>query len=221
MFESLTLSNLPEKQCGILREPTSTRPVIWVVEGNGERAIVKDFSLNGFFFRNIIGRILICREAKVYRKLKGIAGIPAFYRTINGLAIVIEKIEGKHLLEYRRGTKLPDIFFPTLKKTVEQMHDLGVAHCDLKRAPNIIVGDDGKAYIIDWSSYVTRRLFPFNLIYKRMVVDDNKAVIKVKIRHLDKKVTEKEREWYEKRTTSEIIVRNIRDRLRKILQKIA
>ena len=91
MFESLTLSNLPEKQCGILREPTSTRPVIWVVEENGERAIVKDFSLNRFFFRNIIGRILIYREAKVYRKLKGIAGIPAFYRTINGLSIVIEK----------------------------------------------------------------------------------------------------------------------------------
>jgi hypothetical protein len=57
MFRWLTIKNLPEKQIGILRQPTNTRPIIRLVEDNGVQGVVKDFSVNGFIYRNLIGRL--------------------------------------------------------------------------------------------------------------------------------------------------------------------
>ena len=48
MFDALKLSDLPTKNSGILRGSSSTRPAIWIVEENGVRAVVKDFSKNKF-----------------------------------------------------------------------------------------------------------------------------------------------------------------------------
>jgi len=97
MFRWLTIKNLSEKQIGILRQPTNTRPIIRLVEDNGVQGVVKDFSVNGFIYRNLIGRFLLWRESCVYQRLEGIKGIPAFYRKISGLALVVSKAPGKDL----------------------------------------------------------------------------------------------------------------------------
>ena len=97
MFDELKLSDLPKRQCGIVRTPSSTRPAIRVVEENGVRAVVKDYSANRFVFRNIVGRFLVWRESKAFRKLKGLKGVPTLYRVIDGLALVIEEIPGRSL----------------------------------------------------------------------------------------------------------------------------
>ena len=112
MFESLKINELPESNVGIIRKPSNTRPTIWLVEENGVQAAVKDFSRNGFFFRNVVGRFLIWRERKAYSKLKGIQGIPRLYRVIEGLALVLEHIPGKNVeeLKVEWGTPtLPDM----------------------------------------------------------------------------------------------------------------
>ena len=108
MFESLKLSDLISKQYVILRKTTSTRPTLWVVEENGVRAVVKDFSTNGFLYRNIIGRFLIWRETKAYRRLRALKGVPKCYVVMAGLAIVLEEIKGRSLegLEKERNTNL-------------------------------------------------------------------------------------------------------------------
>jgi len=40
MFKLLTIKNLPEKQIGILRQPTSTMPIIRLVEDNGIQGLL-------------------------------------------------------------------------------------------------------------------------------------------------------------------------------------
>ena len=97
MFDSIKISDLPENQFHILRPPSSTRPTIWLAEEKGIRAIIKDFRANGFFFRNIVGRFLVWRESKAYKKLRGIKGIPTLYRVIDGLALVVEDIPSRNL----------------------------------------------------------------------------------------------------------------------------
>ena len=47
--KEMKLSNLPAASCGILREASNTRPTIRIIEQNGIRAVVKDFSGNRFF----------------------------------------------------------------------------------------------------------------------------------------------------------------------------
>ncbi len=223
MFESLTLSNLPEKQCGILREMSGTRPRIWLLQENGVNAIVKDFSSNRRLYRNTVGRFLIWREAKAYRKIQHIQGVPSLYRVIDGLAMVTEYIPGKDLGQIKKGAIFPDNFFDRLKNLVDRIHAAGVAHCDLKRKANVILGDDNLPYIIDWGASIFSnefRLPLMNLIYRRFIVDDYMAIIKIKLHYVPNQVTERERLRYFRRSPVERAIRHIRDILRNTLQKI-
>jgi RIO-like serine/threonine protein kinase len=224
MFQSLRLSDLPGESIDTLRAPSSTRPAIWVVEENGRKAVVKDYSVNGFFYRNVIGRFLVWRENKAYRRLRGLEGVPAFYRVIDGLALVVEKIPGRDLEGLQKETSLSGDFFEDLKAVVERVHRRGLAHCDLKRAPNIFLGDDGKAYILDWSAAISERefrFFPANRIYKRFLLDDFNAVIKAKLRHCPDKISAEEKRRYERRSKGEELLRAVRDKLRELLKLIA
>lgn len=224
MFDSLKLSDIPDKQCSILRGRSRTRPMICVVEENGVRAVVKDFSTGRFLFRNTVGRFLVWREAKAYKRLENIKGIPALYRIIDGLALVIEEIPSTNLESLEKETKLPDKFFNALKDLVDRYHKRGLVHCDLKRAPNTLVGHDELPYVIDWGASISERefrFFPLNLIYQRFLLDDHMAIIKLKLRHAPEAVTLEEIRRYNRRSGAEKLIRAIRDRLRAILQKVA
>ncbi len=241
MFNSLTLANLPEIQIAILREATSTRPVIWVVEEDGKKAIVKDFSVNGFFYRNLVGRFLIRRESSIYNQLSGIPGVPACYRTINGLAIVIEKIEGtdadilqKRIWKMEREGEAPESievekakfsrqFFEAFEKLVKAIHARGIVHCDLKRTPNILVSDEGLPYLVDWASAFSKStpFIPLRFLYNRFVKDDCLAVMKLKAHSRPEWCTKEDWASFKNKGPVERFVRAIRDRLRNILQKMA
>jgi serine/threonine protein kinase len=224
MFDSIRLSDLPEQQCVTMRKPSNTRPTIWLVEENGVRAIVKDFSALGFRFRNTVGRFLVWREAKAYRKMKNIKGVPTLYRVIGGLALVIEEIPGKDLKKLKKEMRLPDEFFDALKDLVDRFHKRGLAHCDLKKPPNILMGHDGLPYVIDWGAAVFEselRFPPLNLIYRRFLLDDYMAVVKQRLRHTPETVTPEERRLYNHKSGAERVIRAVRDRLKDILQKLA
>jgi len=222
MFDALKLSDLPIKNSGMLRGSSGTRPAIWIVEENGVRAVVKDFSKNKFLFRNTVGRFLIWRERRAYRKLRGITGVPVFYRVIDGLALVTEEIPGRSLENLEKEIKLPDSFFEALKELVIRIHDKGLAHCDLKRAPNTLLGDNGLPYIIDWAASISEgefRVPPLSLIYRRFKLDDHMAITKLKLRHSPETVSPEETARYNYRGWGERLIRAIRDKLREVLQK--
>jgi serine/threonine protein kinase len=224
MFESLKLSELPRRQCGVLRKASNTRPALWLIEENGLRAAVKDYTPNGFLYRHIIGRFLIWRESKAYRGLEGLKGVPTFYRVIDGVALVIEAVSGRTVEGLEKEERLPERFFQELRDLVESVHKRGFAHCDLKRAPNVLRGNDGKPYIIDWSSAISEqefRFFPFTLIYRRFILDDFDGILKIQLRHRPEAVPLEEKRRYYHRSRVENLVRGIRDGLRSLLQKIA
>ncbi|UCF86090.1 MAG: hypothetical protein JSV50_10785 [Desulfobacteraceae bacterium] len=188
------------------------------------RAVVKDFSANRFLFRNTAGRFLVWREERAYKKLKDIRGVPNSFRVIDGLALVMERIPGRDLKKLKREMPIPGSFFDELKNLVDDFHKKGIAHCDLKKATNILMGNDGLPYIIDWGASISKnefRFFPFNLVYRRFVLDDQMAVIKLKLRYTPHAVKFEEGRLYKNRGGAEKHIRSFRDRLRNILQKIA
>ncbi len=224
MFETLTLANLPQRALKVIRPPSSTRPVIWLVEEYGAKVVVKDFSRNGFFYRNIFGRFLIWREEKAYRRLKNLEGVPRCYGTIDGLAIITEFIDGKTLKQIEKERRLTPSFFSRFEELVEAFHARGIAHCDLKRTPNILVTRDNRPYILDWAAAVSSnecRIFPLTRLYNRLVRDDEMAIIKIKLRHLPEEVSAEQQLVYERRSKAEQVVRAIRDKLREWLQRVA
>ncbi len=207
----------------IIRNLANTRPIVWQTEINGKKVIIKDFRKNRFFFRNTVGRFLVWREERTYRKLAGIKGIPKLYGTIDGLALVIEFIAGKNLGKIKKSDKLPSSFFDFLDNTVRTIHDLGIVHCDLKKASNIILGEDGFPYIIDWAASIHKDEFDIpilKLIYERFRIDDELAIIKHKLKYAPYLVTKRERIRYNYHSPFERFVRKMRDTILPVFQKL-
>ena len=224
MFESLRLTDLPERNCGVIRGQSNTRPILWAIEENGTRAIVKDYSTNGFLYRNLIGRFLVWRESRALTRLGNLEGVPVLYRVIGGLALVIEEISGRNMEDMDRDKKLPAAFFRDLGELVQAVHDCGFAHCDLKRAPNILLGDNGRPHIVDWSASLSEgecRLSPLKYVYRRFLLDDFNAIVKLQLRHAPELVAPEDRRRYYHRGFAERCIRGLRDRGRDLLQKIA
>jgi serine/threonine protein kinase len=224
MFESMTLAELSQRKCRVIREPSPTRPSLWIAQEGEERAVVKDYSANGILFRNTIGRFLAWREEKAFRRLRGLKGVPRFYGVIKGPALVMEEIRGRSVEGLEQSQRLPESFFRDLKALAESFHRRGLAHCDLKRAPNTLLGEDGRPYVVDWSAAISKRefpVFPLILIYRRFVLDDWNAIVKLQLRHCPESVSEEEKRRYAHRGRPERLIRSIRDHLRELIQKIA
>lgn len=224
MFDVFGQKDFLQRHGTVLRKFSSTRPMLWVVEENGVRAVVKDFRSNGFLFRNIAGRFLIWREGKALRRLSGIKGVPSLYRIIDGVVLVMEEVPGRNLEEIQGQRKLPGEFFEEMKDLVDRFHQRGVAHCDLKRAPNTLVDPDGRPYIVDWAASIFMsefRFFPFNHIFRRFLHDDYMAIVKLKLRHCPEAVSREESVRYAYKSRLEVLIRKIRDRLREWLQRVA
>ncbi|RPI80049.1 MAG: hypothetical protein EHM45_00520 [Desulfobacteraceae bacterium] len=211
-------------QSRILRKPSRTRPALWLIDLNGRQVVIKDYSVNRFLYRYLVGRFLIWRETKAYRRLRGLKGVPRFYGQMAGPALVMEAVPGESVENLEKVQKLPEEFFNTLRALVDAFHERGLAHCDLKRAPNILVGKYREPYIVDWSAAITFpefRFFPFNLIYRRFLLDDLNAVTKLQLRHCPQSLSPAERKRYFQRSRTERLIRKIRDLSREFLQKIA
>lgn len=208
----------------ILRQPSRTRPALWLINLKDRPVVVKDYSVNRFLYRHLVGRFLIWRESKAYRRLRGLKGVPKYYGKIAGPALVLEAVPAESVENLEKVQKLPEEFFKTLRTLVNAFHQRGLAHCDLKRAPNILLGDDAQPYIVDWSAAITLpefRFFPFNLIYRRFIVDDLNAVTKLQLRHCPQSLSPAERKRYFQRSRMERLIRKIRDFSRELLQKMA
>jgi predicted Ser/Thr protein kinase len=100
-------------------------------------------------------RSLLRREHLVYERLHGIAGIPRSFGLV-GDGLALEYVAGPSLRENEARLVDRDAFFAKLLTTIEAMHAAGVAHGDLKRKNNLIVGSGEQPYVIDFGIAVRR-----------------------------------------------------------------
>lgn len=94
-----------------------------------------------------IGRFLRNRELKILRRLNGLDQIPNFLGTFGRNGLIYEYIEGKSLDE---RPPLPDNFFSQLEKLLDKIHDRNVCYMDMNKRGNILIGKDGRPYLIDF-----------------------------------------------------------------------
>jgi predicted Ser/Thr protein kinase len=127
-------------------------------------------------------RSLSRREAAVYARLGGIAGIPRSFGLV-GDGLALEHIAGPSLRKHERQIADRDAFFAKLLATLRAMHEAGVAHGDLKRKDNIVVGPGERPYLIDFGIAVQRSASSTlwnRLVFERLVQMDLNAWVKLK-----------------------------------------
>ncbi len=202
------------------RRSGGTRPDLYSFRFGNEILVVKDFAHSDFWFRILIGPILIRREFGALKNLIGIKGVPQLRGKVDRYAIVMEHIDGKNLSEVESGT-LKNDFYDSFSKVVCDIHSRGVAHCDLRSRGNIIVGNDGHAYIIDFAAcvYKGRGINPFTrLIFREFSRADRNAVLLNKKRLSEELLTDEEKKELEKPLPFEKPAKLIGENIRKLIR---
>lgn len=103
------------------------------------------------------GRLMADYEAAVLRQVHDLNGIPRLIERRGPTGLVREFVPGDHLT---RRTRVGDEFFPQLVDLLREIHRRGLAYVDLEKPANILVGGDGRPYLIDLqiAFYVPERM---------------------------------------------------------------
>ena len=71
--------------------------------------------------------------------------------------MLLEYVPGSSLRQREHELSDSGVFYDRLLKIIQQMHRHGVAHGDLKRKDNILVGPEEQPYIVDFGTAHFRR----------------------------------------------------------------
>lgn len=100
-----------------------------------------------------LGRRLAERERRALERLAELPTIPKplgpVYADGKRLRNTVARryIPGHPL---REGEAVGPDFYPALRRTLAEMHARGIAYVDLHKRENVIVGDDGRPYLVDF-----------------------------------------------------------------------
>ncbi len=191
----LTRKFIEDNTSQYLRTAGGTRPDVRLVEFDGRKVVVKDFKNSDFLFRMIVGPILIRREFGAMRNLLGVANVPQVICRLDRYALVMDYVPSTSLADLQPGV-LDDEFYIRLRQAVDEMHSRGVAHCDLRSRGNVVRGEDGKPYIVDFAACVFhgRGFNPFTRwLFSQFVIADRNAVVRIKQRLSPELLTDEDR----------------------------
>ena len=153
---------------------------------NGRRFVLKlsDFRFIFGIFLRPFAAMMSSHEYKIYKMVKDLEGVPELGPRLGFRGYYHEYIEGKTLFEINDSSIIPDDFFDRLKKLIVEIHQRRIFYMDLDKKGNIILGDDGKPYLIDYQIcfYFKKRPWFFGKISDKIF----RTLIREDIYHLYK-----------------------------------
>jgi hypothetical protein len=149
-----------------------------------------------------LGAFLCQREAHLYELANDLPGVPRFIGRVGDTGFLHEFIPGRPL---GRTDAVPDAFFDQLMTLLKTLHARHVAYVDLNKRQNILRGDDGRPYLIDFQISLHlppvgwRRLPPVRWLLARFQHGDWYHALKHKRRLRPDLLTPAERDVVERR----------------------
>jgi tRNA A-37 threonylcarbamoyl transferase component Bud32 len=123
-------------------------PDVYRAELGGRPAVVKDYRRYRGTPLSPVARLLVRREARVLRRLKGWKHAPALLGTVGGLALGMEFIPGDTLTASVQGVNHE--VFDQLQTALTRLHSTGITHNDL-HGTNVMVSA-GVPVLLDFTS---------------------------------------------------------------------
>ena len=131
-----------------------TKADVYAVSHGGREVVVKDYAGRPWLARQTLGRRFATREARIYRRLAGVGGVPAFMGRPDGFSLTLERVDGTGLREMPRRAVQRELF-DALARTLDEVHARGVALADLHHR-NVLITTEGP-YLLDFAMGVDRR----------------------------------------------------------------
>ncbi len=156
-------------------------------EANGRKVILKVQRQAPFLLIPLswVGRILARREEAMLRRLSDVAGAPRLIDRWGPTGLIREYIEGCTLSQC---ACLPDDFHERLRDLIGEVHRRDMAYVDLEKRDNVLIGADGKPYLIDfqiawyWPKRYGGDLWPLRLVRKWLQAGDRYHLLKLQRR---------------------------------------
>lgn len=132
-----------------------------------------------------LGEFLTQREVCLYEQVQDLPGVPRLIGTVGKNGFLHEYVPGHPL---GRQEAVSDSFFDELIGMVRELHRRHIAYVDLNKRQNILVGDDGRPYLIDFQISLLlpptgwRRLPPIRWLLARFQQGDYYHCLKHKRR---------------------------------------
>jgi len=100
-----------------------------------------------------LGRLLARREARFLELLADLPSIPATCGPVRCQGQILPNAVAHRYvpgLPLRPSAAVGDDFFSALREVLDELHRRGIAYIDLHKLENVIVGSDGRPYLIDF-----------------------------------------------------------------------
>lgn len=167
----------------VLRVGGGSRPHVAIIETDELTAVIKDHGGCDKQFARWLGPLLARREVRSLRQIEALDTAPSVLKVLNRRAFMMSRVEA---IPYRQQTRQPEEwkeYFEELKLQVDAMHDLGVAHCDMRSPDNTLIDSNNRPVLVDFvASY--RRGARWNLwsqwVFSKLCTVDHSAIEKQK-----------------------------------------
>jgi RIO-like serine/threonine protein kinase len=135
---------------------------------DGRRAVAKINRNTAFVMVPFawVGRWLCRREVRFYSRLQHIRNVPRLLGRMGSTGYIHDYVPGTPLA---KGMALNDHFFNDLKHIMAAVHQQDAAYVDANKRENILVGEDGAPYLIDFQISFDLHEFGDNSITRRIL----------------------------------------------------
>ena len=148
-WSQYSLAELRQHAIQTFREGGGSRPDVLLIEIDGKRAVLKDQGGADKWFATLIGPLLNWRECKALKKLDSLECIPDLLSTPTKRSFLMTYHESEQITRLEQFTPEWPAFFDKLQNAIAQMHELGVAHNDLRNPTNTLVTPNGDPILVD------------------------------------------------------------------------
>ena len=183
-WQSIDLDVIRQHATATHRKAHGSRPDVLQIRYEGDEAVLKDYTYSDTWFRRLIAPLLVLREVRALKQLNGITGVPQLYFVYNRYAFLVESVNGVAASQVQINT-LDNEFFERMKKVLDNIHEKGVTHCDLRSAGNTLITPDHQPWLVDFVASIhqsSRWNFVGRWIFDQFVEADYGAVLKLKKR---------------------------------------
>jgi len=143
--------------------------------------IVKDFAGKPWWSR-CVGRLLIRRECRAYRRLGSAPGFPGLVDRVDAYALALEKVEGIQLIRSPTRFKQGTNYLNAIRRSLDSLHQAGIAHLDLRGRENVVLADNGRVILLDLGGAICLRpgSLAHRLLFPLLSAADESAYLKWK-----------------------------------------
>ena len=178
----------------VFRKGGGTRPDVLHVVVDNKNFVIKDYNATSGWFGLLAGPLLVKREVKALKRLQGINGIPRLFSCTNNRVLVTSYCHARVAAKLTHPINWLQ-FEQKLNRLIGQIHEKGVAHCDLRGPGNILVNENNQPYLVDYVGCIMRAKSwnkPWNYLFAQGCKADYSAVLKLKQRLAPQQLTVEE-----------------------------